>query len=143
MSAFFLPGYETVYCCIELCWKIFLHYFFLFLKCTFIKQYIQDVKLGLWILPECSILHHFPIPLAVVTTLLAQWINPLRLLNVFLAPNFFILGANWILDQKSYFEAWHYVIKYVSDLQQISGFLWILRFPPPIKLFHFPRNYLY
>jgi hypothetical protein len=28
----------------------------------------------------------------------------------------------------------HYVIKFVSDLQQISGFLWVLRFPPPIKL---------
>jgi hypothetical protein len=28
----------------------------------------------------------------------------------------------------------HYVIKFVSDLQQVSGFLWVLRFPPPIKL---------
>jgi hypothetical protein len=28
----------------------------------------------------------------------------------------------------------HYVIKYVSDLWQIVGFLWVLRFPPPIKL---------
>ena len=28
----------------------------------------------------------------------------------------------------------HYVIKIVSDLQQVSGFLWVLRFPPPIKL---------
>jgi hypothetical protein len=27
----------------------------------------------------------------------------------------------------------HYVIKLVSDLQQIGGFLWVLRFPPPIK----------
>jgi len=26
----------------------------------------------------------------------------------------------------------HYVIKFVSDLQQIGGFLWVLRFPPPI-----------
>jgi hypothetical protein len=25
----------------------------------------------------------------------------------------------------------HYVIKYVSDFRQVSGFLW---FPPPIKL---------
>ena len=25
----------------------------------------------------------------------------------------------------------HYVIKFVSDLQQVSGFLWVLRFPPP------------
>jgi hypothetical protein len=24
----------------------------------------------------------------------------------------------------------HYVIKFVSDLQQVGGFLWVLRFPP-------------
>ena len=29
------------------------------------------------------------------------------------------------------YEIQHYVIKFVSDLQQVSGFLW---FPPPIKL---------
>jgi hypothetical protein len=28
----------------------------------------------------------------------------------------------------------HYVIKFVSDLWQVCGFLWVLRFPPPIKL---------
>jgi len=28
----------------------------------------------------------------------------------------------------------HYVIKFVSDLPQVSGFLWVLQFPPPIKL---------
>ena len=29
----------------------------------------------------------------------------------------------------------HYVINFVSDLRQVSGFLWVLlRFPPPIKL---------
>jgi len=28
----------------------------------------------------------------------------------------------------------HYVIKFVSDLRQVSGFLRIIRFPPPIKL---------
>ena len=28
----------------------------------------------------------------------------------------------------------HYVIKFVSDLWQVSGFLLVLRFPPPIKL---------
>ena len=26
----------------------------------------------------------------------------------------------------------HYVMKFVSDLQQVSGFLQVLRFPPPI-----------
>jgi hypothetical protein len=28
----------------------------------------------------------------------------------------------------------HYVIKFVGDLWQVGGFLWVLRFPPPIKL---------
>ena len=27
----------------------------------------------------------------------------------------------------------HYVIQFDSDVQQIGGFRWILRFPPPIK----------
>ena len=28
----------------------------------------------------------------------------------------------------------HYVIKFVSDLQQVDGILRVLRFPPPIKM---------
>jgi hypothetical protein len=28
----------------------------------------------------------------------------------------------------------HYVIKFVSDLRQVDGFLRVIRFPPPIKL---------
>jgi hypothetical protein len=28
----------------------------------------------------------------------------------------------------------HYVIKFVSDLRQIGGFLRVFQFPPPIKL---------
>jgi hypothetical protein len=28
----------------------------------------------------------------------------------------------------------HYVIKFVSDLRQVGGFLCAFRFPPPIKL---------
>ena len=31
-------------------------------------------------------------------------------------------------------EVQHYVIKFVSDLRQVGGFLQILQFPPPIKL---------
>jgi len=27
-----------------------------------------------------------------------------------------------------------YVVKFVSDLRQVSGFLWVLWFPPPIKV---------
>jgi hypothetical protein len=28
----------------------------------------------------------------------------------------------------------HYVIKFVSDLRHVGGFLRVLRFPPPIQL---------
>ena len=28
----------------------------------------------------------------------------------------------------------HYVIKFVSDLREVGGFLLVLQFPPPIKL---------
>jgi len=28
----------------------------------------------------------------------------------------------------------HYMIEFVSDLRQVNGFLWVLLFPPPIKL---------
>jgi len=28
----------------------------------------------------------------------------------------------------------HYVIQFISDLGQVGGFLWVLRFPLPIKL---------
>jgi hypothetical protein len=28
----------------------------------------------------------------------------------------------------------HYVMKFASDLRHVSGFLWLLRFPPPINL---------
>ena len=28
----------------------------------------------------------------------------------------------------------HYTMKFVSDLWQVSGFLRVLRFPPPMKL---------
>ena len=38
------------------------------------------------------------------------------------------------LDQGEVYSMQHYVLKFVSDLQQVSGFLRVLRFPPPIKL---------
>jgi hypothetical protein len=37
-------------------------------------------------------------------------------------------------DRSVVFSIQHYVIKFVSDLRQVSGFLLILRWPPPIKL---------
>ena len=90
--------------------KMFLTFLFFFCvkfwKCTFIKQYFQDVKLGLWTLPECSFWHHLPHtpslmnkPASSVEHLVGSYI-------FLLAPNFFLLGANWYLGQKCYFEAW-------------------------------------
>ena len=42
-----------------------------------------------------------------------------------------ILGFFFISEM---YSIQHYVIKFVSDLQQIGNFLWVLRFPPSIKL---------
>jgi hypothetical protein len=36
-------------------------------------------------------------------------------------------------ESRSGWRVQHYVIKFVSDLGQIGGFLWVLRFPPPNK----------
>ena len=42
--------------------------------------------------------------------------------------------VNSNLAQDEVHSIQHYVIKFASDLQQVGGFLPILRFPPPIKL---------
>ena len=39
-----------------------------------------------------------------------------------------------ITHHTNIFSIQHYVIKIVSDLQQIGGFLRVFRFPPPINL---------
>jgi len=37
-------------------------------------------------------------------------------------------------ESRSWRGGQHYVIKFVSDLRQVDGFLRVLRFPPPIIL---------
>jgi hypothetical protein len=37
-------------------------------------------------------------------------------------------------DHSEVYSIQHYVIKFISDLRQVGGFLRVLRFPPPIKL---------
>ena len=37
-------------------------------------------------------------------------------------------------DHGEVYSIQHYVIKFVSDLRQVCGFLRVLQFPPPIKL---------
>jgi hypothetical protein len=42
-----------------------------------------------------------------------------------------------IIESRSGRGVQHYVIKFVSDLRQVGGFLSVFRFPPPIKLIAF------
>ena len=37
-------------------------------------------------------------------------------------------------DRSMVFSIQHYVIKFVSDLRQVCGFLWVFQFPPPVNL---------
>jgi hypothetical protein len=39
-----------------------------------------------------------------------------------------------VVSSNPFIAIQHYVIKFVSDLRQVGGFLWVLWFPPPIKL---------
>ena len=51
--------------------------------------------------------------------------NPYTEANI-TSPHIYIRGI--------YFTSLYMVIKFVSDLPQVGGFLWALWFPPPIKL---------
>ena len=44
------------------------------------------------------------------------------------------LGISPLTCLGEVYQIQHYVIKVVSDLRQVGGFLWVLQFPPPIKL---------
>ena len=47
------------------------------------------------------------------------------------------ITTNVVSENPAYGEEYsiqHYMIKFVSDLGQVGGFLRVLRFPPPIKL---------
>ena len=47
-----------------------------------------------------------------------------------------VVGFTTAIELRPSMVYWmqHYVIKFVSDLRQFGGFLWVLRFPQPIKL---------
>jgi hypothetical protein len=59
-----------------------------------------------------------------------SWIYNYNLQSV--PITFDVVSSN--LDQSEVYNITMYVIKFVSDLRQVSGFLWALLFPPPIKL---------
>ena len=43
-----------------------------------------------------------------------------------------VVSSNPVHDEV--YSIQRYVIKFVSDLRQVGGFLWVLLFPPPVKL---------
>jgi len=43
-------------------------------------------------------------------------------------------AVGYYVNDGEVYSIQHYVIKFVSDLRQVCGFLRVLRFPPPIKL---------
>jgi hypothetical protein len=43
-----------------------------------------------------------------------------------------VVGSNPVHSEV--YSIQHYVIKFISNLRQVGGFLRVLRFPPPIKL---------
>ena len=45
-----------------------------------------------------------------------------------------IKDVSWNPAHGKMYSRQHYVIKFVSVLQQVGGFLLVLRLPPPIKL---------
>jgi hypothetical protein len=44
----------------------------------------------------------------------------------------YVVGSN--PAHSEVYSIQHYVIKFISNLRQVGGFLRVLRFPPPIKL---------
>jgi hypothetical protein len=59
------------------------------------------------------------------------------LCNQYLSPTT-IVSSNHVYGEV--YSIPHNVIKFVSDLRQVGGFLWVLRFPPTIKLTGYSWN---
>jgi hypothetical protein len=87
------------------------------------------------------LIHTIAVPediLNIVFMRISQWTSwttqtPLRQVNeLWYAFNWTCFV--WLFKSQSRRGVQHYVIKFVSDLWQVGGFLWVLRFPPPIKL---------
>jgi hypothetical protein len=82
---------------------------------------------------DCMIVIHVPIPWQLIFPSLTviQLVFPSFNLKQTLSL-YCLHGKEALLF--SIYSIQHYVIKFVSDLWQVSGFLRVLRFPPPIKL---------
>jgi hypothetical protein len=70
------------------------------------------------------------------TILISDWLRFQILVNCPPHEGPFILQENFFMnpvyDEVNSIK--HYMIKFVSDLRQVGGFLRVLQFPPPIKL---------
>ena len=65
-----------------------------------------------------------------VVVLIVWWLLQLRIQSVHITS--IIVSLNPVHGKMYSMQA--YVIKFVSDLRQVGGFLQVPRFPPPIKL---------
>ena len=72
----------------------------------------------------------------------AEWIKGIVvvvivwLLDLQLPMQSVLITTNVVNSHPAHVEVYsiqHYVTKFVSDLRQIGGFLWVLQFPPSIK----------
>ena len=57
-----------------------------------------------------------------------------RVVSCFFYAKMFLMISGYGQLHGDMYSIQHYVIKIVSDFCQVGGFLWLLRFPPPIKL---------
>ena len=68
---------------------------------------------------------------AVVVMIMIIWQLDLQLSVQAVPINTKVVSSNPVHGEVCSIQ--HYMIKFVSDLRQVSGFLQVLRFPPPIK----------
>ena len=54
--------------------------------------------------------------------------------TTYVISDFNHLRCEFIYRSGEVYSIQHYVIKFVSDLRKVGGLLWVLLFPPPIKL---------
>ena len=82
------------------------------------------------LLPLRILFHFFTNDGAVVVVII--WLLDLQLPVLSVPTCTEVVSSNPIYGEV--YPMQHYVIKLFSDLRQVAGFLWVLRFPPPIKL---------
>ena len=79
----------------------------------------------------CAVCYNF-----CIKTMFNSSLTPICFIFVYWCPNTISISFRLTVTRRVSLveQVEHYVIKFVSDLRQVRGFLWILRFHPPIKL---------